>query len=104
MNEYYVFETQQQALDAEAFISTKAGFPWVGEKRGNPAPQSQQTLRWAIPQQRVTDGKWFFPVVPIAKMLAIFTPPEVQAIITEYNTNYPHTLEFASDNWFVKGF
>lgn len=59
---YRVFNTEAEAIAAEAAISKAMGLARVGvnAKTGLPAPEAQATERWAIPQQ-ITDGRWVFP-------------------------------------------
>ena len=59
---YRVFETEQEALDAEAEVAQAIGCIKVGvnAKTGQPAPEAQVTECWAIPQQ-IADGRWVFP-------------------------------------------
>jgi hypothetical protein len=45
---YLVFSTQAEADNAQALISQNMGFT------------GSVTSAWAIPQQRATDGKWYF--------------------------------------------
>jgi hypothetical protein len=63
-----IFDTEQEAIDAEAEISKQMGLPKYGI---NAATQevdftSIETERWAIPRQ-LEDGKW-----------AIISPEEAQ--------------------------
>ena len=46
-----VFDTEAEAVDAEAEISADMGF------------SGHVTVRWAVPMQ-ADDGKWFFPKPP----------------------------------------
>ena len=59
---YRVFDTEAEAVAAEAQIAQAIGCSKVGTnaKTGLPAPEAQATERWAIPQQ-ITDGRWVFP-------------------------------------------
>ena len=59
---YRIFDTEQEALDAEAQVAAEIGCAKVGvnAKTGLPAPEAQVTERWAIPQQ-IADGRWVFP-------------------------------------------
>lgn len=59
---YQVFDTEQEAIDAEIAISQSMGFPKVSinAQTGLLDPTAQQTERWAIPQQ-ILDGRWVFP-------------------------------------------
>ena len=58
---YRIFDTQQEALDAEAQVAQSIGCIKVGvnAKTGQPAPDKQATERWAIPKQ-IQDGRWVF--------------------------------------------
>lgn len=93
---YYVFNTEQEAINAEAAISNIGGVPIVGNnaKTGDPEPTKQHTTRWAVPQQRL-DGKWVFPVVPDA-IIAQYG----QAAADYFNATFPHTKEEYNSNWF----
>jgi len=59
---YRVFDTEEQAIAAEAQVALYSGCPKVGvnAKTGQLAPDAQVTERWAIPQQ-IVDGRWVFP-------------------------------------------
>jgi len=59
---YRVFDTEEQAIAAEAQVTLDSGCPKVGvnAKTGKPEPDKQVTERWAIPQQ-IVDGRWVFP-------------------------------------------
>ena len=59
---YRVFNTEAEAIAAEAEIAAAMGLAKVGvnAKTGLPAPDAQVTERWAIPQQ-IQDGRWVFP-------------------------------------------
>jgi hypothetical protein len=58
---YRVFDTEEQALAAEAQVALDIGCAKVGvnAKTGQPEPDKQVTERWAIPQQ-IVDGRWVF--------------------------------------------
>jgi hypothetical protein len=96
MAKYYVFDDEQTAIDAEAYICQVAGVPIVGRnaKTGKLEPNKAKTERWAIPQQRL-DGKWVFPQVPDA--VSAKFPPEVA---TAFNTNFPNVKEDFDSSWF----
>jgi hypothetical protein len=59
---YRIFETEAEAIAAEAQVATDIGCAKVGvnAKTGLPEPDAQVTERWATPQQ-ITDGRWVFP-------------------------------------------
>lgn len=58
---YRVFDTEAEALAAEAEVAATIGYAKVGvnAKTGQPEPDKQVTERWAIPQQ-IQDGRWVF--------------------------------------------
>lgn len=58
---YLIFDTEQEALAAEAKLAAAMGLAKVGvnAKTGQPEPEKQVTERWAIPQQ-IQDGRWVF--------------------------------------------
>ena len=57
---YLVFQTEQEALEAEAAISSAMGFakPGINAATGQ-LDNTAITERWAIPQQ-IQDGRWVF--------------------------------------------
>jgi hypothetical protein len=59
---YRIFDTEEQALAAEAQVALDIGCAKVGvnAKTGQTEPDKQVTERWAIPQQ-IVDGRWVFP-------------------------------------------
>jgi hypothetical protein len=59
---YRIFDTEQEAIAAEAQVAAAIGCIKVGvnAKTGQPEPDKQATERWAIPQQ-IQDGRWVFP-------------------------------------------
>jgi hypothetical protein len=97
MSEYHVFETEQEAIDAELDIRTLGHLPRVGvnAKTKQPAPDKQKTERWAVPQQRA-DGKWCFPCVPTQSWTGVVTYEQVQ----EWYANHPNTIEEYDRSWF----
>ena len=58
---YRVFNTEAEALAAEAEVAQAMGLAKIGTnaKTGQPQPDKQVTERWAIPQQ-IQDGRWVF--------------------------------------------
>lgn len=58
---YRVFNTESEAIAAEAAISTAMGYskPGVNAATGDVVADAL-TVRWAIPQQ-IADGRWVFP-------------------------------------------
>lgn len=96
MTEYYVFDDEQTAVAAEAYICAVGQLPRVGinAATGEPAPTSQPTERWAVPLQRL-DSKWVFPRLP-SDVLATVPP----AVRDYFAATYPHTLEEYAPAWF----
>jgi hypothetical protein len=58
---YRIFNTEAEAIEAEAAISAEMGFakPGVNAATGEISPNCL-TTRWAVPQQ-ISDGRWAFP-------------------------------------------
>ena len=56
---YNVFGTEQEALDAESYDFLAYKTAHYSEVK---AKYWDTTIKWAIPQQRATDGKWVYPV------------------------------------------
>ena len=58
---YLVFETEQEAIEAEAAISLAMGYskPGISAATGQ-LDNTAITERWAIPQQ-IKDGRWVIP-------------------------------------------
>lgn len=58
---YRVFNTEAEAIAAEAQISADMGYskPGVNAATHEVVPDAL-TVRWAVPQQ-ITDGRWVFP-------------------------------------------
>lgn len=54
---YRIFDTEVEAIKAEAAISAAMGF---ARPDGNETEDNNVTSRWAIPQQ-IADGRWAFP-------------------------------------------
>ena len=59
---YRIFDTEAEAVAAEAQVAHDIGCIKVGTnaKTGQPEPDKQATERWAIPTQ-IVDGRWVFP-------------------------------------------
>ena len=93
---YYVFDDEETAIAAEAYISNIGGAPIVGVNAltGEPMPDATKTERWAIPQQRA-DGKWVFPYVGDERVAQY--PDSVKGYFAE---NFPNTLEEFDNAWF----
>lgn len=93
---YYIFETEQIALDAENYISQLGGAPLTGVNAltGTHEPDKCKTIRWAIPQERL-DGKWVFPYVGDDRISQF-----PQTILDYFSTNFPHGKEEYDNSWF----
>jgi hypothetical protein len=59
---YRAFDTESDAVAAEALVAAEIGCVKVGvnARTGLPDPAAQATERWAAPQQ-IADGRWVFP-------------------------------------------
>lgn len=95
--EYYVFDTKAEAIAAEADISTIGGVPITGNNAATneAAPSKQATIRWAVPQQRITDNKWVFQRVT-AELIASADPVAVD----NFRNNHTYVLENYDSSWF----
>jgi len=58
---YLIFETKEQAEEANSIISSNMNCNRVGvnAKTGVEQPERQNTVSWAVPQQD-KNNKWFF--------------------------------------------
>ena len=94
---YYVFDDEQTAVGAEAYICQLGGVPVTGVNAatGELEPDAVKTERWAVPEQRLTDGKWVFPYV--GDELVAQYPDNVRSYFAE---NFPYVLEEPADDWF----
>ena len=97
MRMFYVFDTEQTAVDAELYIRQVGKMPIVGinAATGEPQPTKAKTERWAMPRQRM-DGKWVFEKIPDSILASV--PNEVKQY---YNNTFPHTIETASPEWWL---
>jgi len=93
--ECYVFESENVALSALAYIDAVGECPIIGRNSatGELEPNSAKTETWAIVRQRV-DGKYFFPRVDEEKRQMY---PE--AVLISFQNNYNYTLEIFDDSW-----
>ncbi len=95
MTLYYVFSTEELAIQAEAQISILGNAPIKGRNaKTGELVDIGETTRWAIPEQRL-DGKWVFPKVN-DELLAQYSSD----IINEFNNAFPNTLEEYNKTWF----
>ena len=96
MKAQYVFDLRKTAISAERFICNIAGFPWISNnaKTGEPEPDKQKTLRWALIQKRATDGKYYFETLDDSDFENV--PVE---IINKFNNDFPHTIEEKQSDW-----
>ena len=86
-----VFETQELAQQALAFISSIGQFPtYQDSPRGK---NVLTTTAWDIEKQRITDKKWYF--LRVNDEIRADFPQEV---IDTYNT-IPHTEEIFDSSW-----
>ena len=74
---YNVFDTEQEAIDAEAadFAS------WKATQDQSNSDYWSVTDHWDTPIQRLTDGKWVYRVCPVGSS--------------------SHTQEASQDDWFL---
>lgn len=69
---YNVFDTEQEANEAQSYDYQS----WIAVNN-NPSYVATTTA-WAIPQQRITDNKWVYPVCPTSD--ATYTTEEYDPI------------------------
>ena len=63
--EYYVFKTRTEADACVKYLNVDKGwYPIVGNVKGIPAPQNQQTLRWVEGPIEMKDGSFAVPKLP----------------------------------------
>ena len=93
---YFVFDTEAEAIAAEAQISIIGNAPVLGRNAatGKIETEKGKTLRWAIPQQRL-DGKWVFPYMGDER-LAQFP----QDTIDGFNSVFNYVFEEYQSDWF----
>tara|TARA_Y100000593_G_C4076226_1_gene221594 strand:- start:114 stop:353 length:240 start_codon:yes stop_codon:yes gene_type:complete len=72
---FCIFETK---TEADAYCAT-ALVDWLATHPG--VEYQAQTTAWAIPEQRLTDNKWFVPLCPVTD-------------------NSGQTLEDSEEDWF----
>ena len=94
MNAYYVFNTEQEAINAELQIRQLGNLPLLGINAATGQPEQEGlTTAWAVPQERL-DGKWVFPRVP--ENLCNQHPDAIKQFIA----NNIFTIENYSPDWF----
>lgn len=95
--EYYVFDSEQDAIDANNYIGTFLNFPWkpTNSETGENDDQAQQTTTWSRPLQRDSDNKWILNKLPDT-MWENATEEQKN----HFNTTFQHTTETYASNWF----
>ena len=76
MSEYYVFATEAEADACLNYINSTPWFPIVGKVNGVPAPEKQNTTKWADSPQEMTSGEWAIPRIEEARLDALEVPQE----------------------------
>lgn len=96
MSYFYVFDTEQEAMEAEYYISNIAGFPWTPVRGDSNIPyeNAQKTERWDIPRQRM-DGKWVFISIPDDRLSGY-----PQGAIDGFVNGFTYVIEEINDDWF----
>jgi len=56
---FLLFDTQNEALEAEKVIAAALGYPKFGINAASGEPATFETVRYAVPMQ-FTTGKWGF--------------------------------------------
>ena len=95
MDEFYIFNTEAEAVSAQAEIASVGGFPWTGKKKGKDNPLAQKVERYATPRQRVNDGKWYFPALKTEGRLSKKDLPP------GFHGRNKHTVEELQTNWLM---
>lgn len=83
MSEWLVFDSEAAAMSAVRQIDAAVGNPRPGRNAatGKPEPDKVGTVTWAIPIQRMSDGKWGFPRCPKADPSRRFTVEQWDPLI-----------------------
>ena len=87
--ECYIFDNQYICEQAADFINSDSMFPIAGNNI-----DKAKTERWAVPTERITDNKWYFPRIPQE-----FIDIQPQDMIDYFNNNYPNTIETFQKDW-----
>ncbi len=76
MSEYYVQPNETAGLNCVAAINSSGWFPIVGNVKGVPAPQNQQTTQWVEAPIEMLSGEWAVPRIPEEKLDRAGVPQE----------------------------
>lgn len=75
MAEYYVFETEQDAVNCINYINNTDWFPLAGNVQGEPAPEThQKTVAWVLVPFEMLSGEWAVPRIPSTLLDAVNVP------------------------------
>jgi len=66
--EYYVFQTEAEALGCLNYINSTPWFPIVGKVNGVDAPNNQTTTSWAEAPVEMLSGEWAVPRIPQSRL------------------------------------
>ena len=91
---FYVFDIEAEAIAAADEIARIGHAPVPGRGVNGQYNGGQETIGWAIPWQRVTDGKWVFPKVP-AEMIV----DAGQEAEDAFNAAFTYVFEEYSPDW-----
>jgi hypothetical protein len=76
MKEYYIFKTEEQAINCINFISGSEWFPIIGDKLGTPNPSAQKTVRWVSKPREMASGEWAVSRIPQSRLDELGVPQE----------------------------
>ena len=93
---FYVFDDEQTAINAEAYITDTGGAPLEGVNAatGEVNEEAVKTERWAIPRRR-NDGKWVMPYIGDA---VVAQYPD--SVVDYFEDHFPNTKEEYKADWF----
>jgi len=95
--QYYVWDTEAEAVAALASINASSVFPIPSKKNGVVVPEEVKTMSWSdTPRQRL-DGKYCFERIP-ANMLEHFgiSQEDADSWVTAFNP----AVEVYDETWF----
>lgn len=95
MSEFYVFDDEQTAKDAVAFIDSIGSLPLPSScfRDGQVIEDSTGMLTWDVPRQRL-DGKW------VVQRISPVIRSQYAEHESTFDSNFPHTIEQFSYDWF----
>ena len=74
--EYYVFQTEAEAIACINYINATPWFPIIGECKGQPAVESQATVNWIEEPKEMLSGEWAVDRIPETRLDYVGVPQE----------------------------